>query len=124
MEIVLYTDIDNSQKENLIKEIYRGAGLSPIMTFDFESLFNFIKLKRRGRVVILFLISSTEELAQLNAFRTHLTRLRFILILTGDAENLIEEGFNLYPRYLAYTNYGFRDVSAVLKQMVHNSFVS
>jgi len=120
MEIIIYSDKDNLYKDTLIKEVSQVSNLTYVVAFDFERLFRLVKLKVSDQVVIVFLISSVKELTFLSSNRAHLFNSRYILILPNEEESLISMGFSLFPRYLAHTGYGFKDVAAVLEKMIKN----
>ena len=120
MEIIIYTQINNAHKDKLLKEISQIINLTPVMVFDFEILFNFLKSKRSGQVVIVFLISEIEELEFLISNKVNLFNSRIILILPDRDDNFVSKGLSLYPRFHSHVNYGFKDVSAVLNKMIQN----
>ena len=121
MEIIIYSDRDNPQKETLLKEISQVSNLTYVMTFDLESLFHLVKSKVSDQVVIVFLISHEKELETLISNRVRLFNSRYILTLTNEEESLTSKALLLYPRYLAYTGYGFKDVAAVLDKMIKSN---
>ncbi len=120
MEIVIYTDINNLQKDTLAKTISQSTSLIPVMVFDLEGLFNQIRLKFSGYIVIVFLISSAAELEHLDSHRDHLFNTRYIIILPKSEEILMSKALSLYPRYLAQMNHEFKDVCEVLNKMIQN----
>ena len=118
MEIIVFSNRDNSQKDLLLKEISQIPNLEYRMSFDFDTLFETVKWKASD-VVIVFLISFEDELDFLIANKRRFFTSRFILILPDAEKTLVSKGLSLHPRYLAQTDYGFRDVAAVLDKMVN-----
>jgi len=92
-----------------------------VLALDFKSLFRLVKLKISDQVIIVFLISSVEDLDSLIANKERLFNSRYILILPNEEENLFSKAFLLYPRYLSHTSYGFKDVIQVLEKMIKNN---
>lgn len=122
MEIIIYSHGDNPQKDKLLKEVSQVSNLTYVMASDFKSLFSLVKSKISDQVVIVFLISLDKELEFLISNRMHLFNSRYIIILPNEEERIISIGFSLSPRYLAHTGYGFKDVAAVLENMIkHNN---
>ena len=121
MEVIIYSQNDNPQKNRLIREVSQIPDLTYAMTFDFKNLFRLVKSKISDQVVIIFLISSSKELEYLISNREYLFNSRFILILLDEEESLISKALSLSPRYLAHTGYGFTDVAAVIDKMIQNN---
>ena len=121
MEIIIYTHIDNAQKDTLLKKISQVSNMKPVMVFDLKSLFNLMKSKISRQVIIVFLISSAEEFEHLDLNREYLSNTQCIIILPNSEETMVSKALSLYPRYLAYINEGFEDVCAVLNKMIQNN---
>ncbi len=120
MEIIVYTQFDNVKKNELQSEIYNATNLGPIMVFNFKILFKLLKQKISEEVIIVFLISSVDELDFLISNKEKLFHSRFILILPNDEEDLTSKGLSLYPRYID-TRHSFKDVSAILDNMINKT---
>ncbi|MCF6248151.1 MAG: hypothetical protein L3J69_12435 [Desulfobacula sp.] len=118
MEIIIYTNIGNTQKDTLLKKFSKISNLTPVMVFDFKSLFHLLQSKISGQVIIVFLISSDKELEYLDSNRDYLSNTRYIIILPNNEKTMISKALSLYPRYLAHTNYEIKDVCAVLNKMI------
>lgn len=121
MEIILYTHVDNTQKDKLIKKISRFTNLTPVMVFDFKSLLNIIKRRISAQIIIIFLISSHEELDDLIVNKSCLFNTRSIIILPDNREMLSSKALSLHPKYIAHDNHDFCDVCAVLNKMNLNT---
>ncbi len=124
MEIIIYTQKENPQRDNLIKRISQVLNLTYVMAFDFENLFLFVKSKLSDQVIIVFLISTVNELDFLISNRKHLFNSRYILILSSEEESMVSKALSLYPRHLAHTANGFKDVAAILDKMIRNNHVN
>jgi hypothetical protein len=120
MEIIVYTQFDNVKKNKLQSEIYNATNLGPIMVFDFKILFKLLKQKISEEVIIVFLISSVDELDFLISNKEKLFHSRFILILLNDEEDLTSKGLSLYPRYIDI-RHAFKEVSAILDNMIRKN---
>lgn len=121
MEIIIYTQKDNPQKDTLLKRISQVSNLTYVMAFDFDNLFRLVKSKVSDQVIIVFFISSAKELDFLILNRRHLFNSRYILILPSEEESIVSKGLSLYPRYIAHRAYGFKDVAAILDKMIRNT---
>ncbi|CCK82275.1 hypothetical protein [Desulfobacula toluolica] len=121
MDIIIYSDAGNTQKDKLEKEIYHVCNIMPVMVFDFKSFFNVIKSRLYGQYIVVFLIKSAEELEFLYSNKQKLFSSQYILILPNEDKQLIKKGLLLYPRYLAFACHGFKDMSAVLNKMIWNN---
>ncbi|MFO7884212.1 MAG: hypothetical protein R6U68_05265 [Desulfobacteraceae bacterium] len=120
MEIIVFSNRDNSQRDLLLREISKVSDLRYRMTFDFDTLFDGVKGMPPDGVVVI-LITFEEEIDFFISNRKRLFYSRCILILPDEEEILISKGCSLYPRYIAQTDDGFRDVAAVLNKMVDNA---
>jgi hypothetical protein len=120
METVIYTHADNALKDTLLNEVAQVVQ-APAMVFNFETLFNWLKSKITDQVVIVFYISSAEELKYLHSHKGRLFNTRYIIILSSRSETSISNALALYPRYLAYEDQGFKDVASVLNKMRQNN---
>ena len=118
MEILVFSNRDNRQKDLLLKEISQIPNLKYRMNFDFDTLFETITFKASD-VVIVFLISFEDELDFLISTKRRFFNSRFILILPDTDETIVSKGLSLHPRYLAQKDQGFRDVAAVLDKMAN-----
>ncbi len=119
MEILIFSNRDNSQKDLLLKEISQIPNLDYRMNFEFHALLETVRFKVSDDVIV-FLISFEHELDFLISHKSRFFNSRFILILPDTKKTLVSKGLSLRPRYLAQTNHGFRDVAAVLEKMVNN----
>ncbi|MFO7752447.1 MAG: hypothetical protein R6V41_04940 [Desulfobacteraceae bacterium] len=119
MEIIVFSNRDNTQKDLLLKEISQIPNLDYRMNFDLDTLFETVKFKASDAVFV-FLITFEEELDLLISNKRRFFNARFILILSDTEKTLVSKGLSLHPRYLAQTDYGFRDVAAVLDKMANN----
>jgi len=60
MEIIVFSNRDNSQRDLLLREISQVSDLSYRMTFDFDTLFDAIKMMPPDGVVVLLISSESE----------------------------------------------------------------
>ena len=121
METIIYTQSENRQSQKLQNEILRTSSVQPVMVNDFEGLFKSLWHRISGEVIIVFLVSSENELDLLISNREKLLNSRYILILPSGADDLISKGLSLYPRYLSSTSDGFMDVAAVVRKLIENN---
>ncbi len=120
MEILIYSRIENSQKDTFLKKISQVCNIMPVMVFEFKALFKLMKLRKRADQLIVFFISSHRELDFLDSNRGYLSNTRYIIILPNDEEAMVSRALSLYPRYLSYSHHNFEDVCAVLNKMTEN----
>lgn len=121
MEIIVYTQTDNSQNEKLQREIIRTLDIQPVMAFDFKSLFDTLRYRLSREIIIVFFISFEDELDFLVSNKNKLFNSRCIMILSDKSENLTSKVLSLSPRYIAHPNQNFKDISAVLNKMIQNN---
>jgi len=121
MEVIIYSNKDHPHKDTLLKKMSWASNLKYVLALDFKSLFRLVKLKVSDQVIIVFLISSVEDLDSLIANKESLFNSKYILILPNEEERLLSKAFLLYPRYLSHTSYGFKDVIQVLEKMIKNN---
>lgn len=119
MEIIIYSQPDNPQKDTLLKNLSEFIKPVPIMAFDFEGLFCQLRSKVSGRAIIIFLISHEEELERLMADRSRLFNTKCIIVLPENGDDLAMKGLALQPRYLGYANSDFSDICRVLEKMIN-----
>lgn len=121
MEIIIYSHPDNSQKDVLLKRISHHTHPLPVMVFDFDGLFRLLKSRLSGQYIVVFLISSDDELKRLGSRRSSLFNTHFIIVVPDSDDLLASKAISLQPRYLARMNHTFNDVCAVLNKMINNS---
>ncbi len=118
MEIIAYTQFDKRKKEILGNEIYQSINSRPKMVSNFKQLAKALNQKISGDVLIVFFISSMDELDYLTQNNGLLFNSRFIFILLNGNQEMVSKGLSLYPRYIAHMNRDFKDISAVVKRIV------
>ncbi len=121
MEVIVYTNSENQNRKRLENEIAIISNLKPLVALDFNNLFDILRQKISGEVIIVFLITIEDELDFLISNRDKLFNSLYLIILPDRVENLVTKGLSLYPRYLADPNHKFRDVCAVLNKMIQNN---
>jgi len=75
------------------------------------------RFESRPEVVVL-LAADKKDLSELLAIRSLFRDLRIILLLPDREPETISKGHTLMPRFLAYCDSNFRDVTAVLNKML------
>ena len=124
MEIIVYTQFDKHKNEILQNEIYQSINSRPTMVSNFKQLAKILQQKISGDVLIVFFISSIDELDYLTLNNGLLFNNRFIFILLNGNQVMVSKGLSLYPRYIAHMNHNFKDISAVVKRIVQNSHIN
>jgi hypothetical protein len=120
LEIIIYTQTENTQKNLLLKQISKIGQPVSVMIFDIEGLFQQLKSKVSGETILVFLISSEEELDALLENKTRFFNIRFIILLSEDHKDLVSKALAMQPRYLGYTTNDYTDVGNVLNKMIKN----
>jgi hypothetical protein len=69
-------------------------------------------------VVAIALAADREELAGLFLFRERLMDIPLILVLPEDSEETVCLGHRLQPRFVGFSDSGFRDVAAVVARLL------
>ena len=119
MEVIVFSNRDNSLKTLLLEEISHVPDLKYRMIFDFDALFETAPFKLSD-VVMVFLISFEHELDLLISNKRRLFHSRVVLILPDAEKTMVSKGLSLRPRYMAQWSDRFKDVAAVLNKMVQN----
>lgn len=120
MEIIIYTQTENTQKNLLLKQISKIGQPVSVMIFEIEDLFQQLKLKVSGETILVFLISSEEELDALLENKTRFFNIRFIILLSEDHKDWVSKALAMQPRYLGYKTNDYTDVGNVLNKMIKN----
>jgi hypothetical protein len=121
MEVIIYTDINNEQKDKLLKETSKVSGLVPVMVFDPPGLANLLKSRVSGKVIVVFLIASISEFEIFDSEKQLLLNTPYIFVLSSSDEKLILKAQSLNPKYLAHSINGLKDVCAVLDKMIQHN---
>ena len=119
MNIVLYTSI---------KDPITGKRLRDKIDMDFScenleifsNMPDFIRRLHcfpRNIDVAIVLIPDDDHLSDLLQYRDVLDDIEIILILPDQNKDTVKKGMSLYPRFLAYGDSDFDDVSAVLVKL-------
>ncbi|WP_462269869.1 hypothetical protein [Desulfobacter sp.] len=124
MEIIIYTQTENTQKNLLLKQISKIGQPVSVIIFEIEDLFQQLKLKVSGETILVFLISSEEELDALLENKTRLFNIRFIILLSEDHKDWVSKALAMQPRYLGYTANDYTDVGNVLNKMIKKSVIN
>lgn len=119
MDIIIYSQPDNPQKDILLKNLSEFIQPVPIMVFDFDGLFYQLRSRISGSAIVLFLISHEKELEQLMADRSGLFNTKCIIVLPKNGDDLAMKGLSLRPRYLGYADSDFSDICLVLEKMIN-----
>ncbi|HBA54021.1 hypothetical protein [Syntrophorhabdus aromaticivorans] len=67
--------------------------------------------------VVVLLTLDKNDLADIVAIQDLLFDSRILLILPGHEDDILTMGHTLRPRFVSFRDYGFQDVSAVLRKM-------
>lgn len=118
MDIIIYSQPDNLHKTALLKKVSEFIHISPVMVFDLDGLFQLLRSKISGKVIVLFLITTEKELDRMRTDRAYLFNTKFIIVLPEKGKDIEARGLFLQPRYLGYVQDGFFDVCSVLKKMI------
>lgn len=121
MIIIFYTPFEKSKQDLLQKEIYDTVKRRPAMVSDFNELCSVIEQNTSGDVLIVFFISSIEELEFLNDNNGLLFNRRFIFILLNGSDEMVSKGLSLYPRFIAHMSQDFKEIAAVVKRIINTS---
>ena len=121
MDVVIYTDPDNPEKDILLKQVSPMIPTAPVMVFSIKGLFQLLKYRVSGEIIVVFLISSEDELDTLARDRPNLFNTRHIIILPGHRDTMVSKALALEPRYLEFTTHGYVDIGNVLMKMIRQT---
>ena len=119
MNIVLYT----SSKDKKIEKRFLNKIGTDFSCEKIEIFNNMADFKRkiysfpRKIDVVVVLVQDDSLLSDLLQFRDALDDMEMILILPDQNKDTVSKGMSLYPRFLAYADSDFDDVSAVLGKL-------
>lgn len=71
--------------------------------------------------VVVLLTLDKNDLADIMAIQDLLFDSRIVLVLPGHEDDILAIGHSLRPRFVSFRDYGFQDVSAVLRKMTGSS---
>ncbi len=123
MDIVIYSKIENEHLASLQFEIENNLERSPLIVHEFGSLFDKLKEKVSSNLILVFLITTENELDCLSSCRSKMSPLSFILILPHGRSDIASRALQFQPRYLGYADDDFKDICSVLKKMISNKEV-
>ena len=119
MNIILYLSKKETEAgARLINKISSNFYYENIEVFDHMD--NFKKrihsFPRKIDVAVILTVDST-QLSDILEIKEALEDMEIILILPDQDKDTVSKGMTLYPRFLAYTDSDFDDVSAVLGKL-------
>ncbi len=119
MNIVLYTSsIDKKIEKRLLDKITSDFSCEEIEVYN-----NIADFKRkiysfpRKMDVVIVLALENSQLSDLLQYKDALDGLEIILILPDQNKDTVSKAMCFYPRFLAYTDSNFGDVSEVLVKL-------
>lgn len=121
MDVIIYADPDNPEKDVLLKQVSLMIPRAPVMVFSIRGLFTLLKSRVSGEIIVVFLISSEDELDTLARDRPNFFNTRHVIILTGHSDSMVSKALALEPRYLEFTNNGYTDIGNVLLKMIRQT---
>jgi hypothetical protein len=117
MRLIVYTNPRDNSASQLQDEIPKIASLNVEFIHTQENFMRSLRSHMVFQSVVVFQATDQADFLFLESIRNLLFDARLILILPDREKDTIKKGFSLYPRYIAYSDDGYKDVAAVLKKM-------
>lgn len=119
--IIVYTNRECSAAESLMDAVSRATDLPIKNVHTHENLQRFLRQVITTEAIIVFIAFDKNDLRFIRSFRKKARDTKLILVLPDNNKSTFSEGFLSYPRFITCSNYGFADVSAVLKKIVSSN---
>ena len=118
--ILFYADAQAETRNRLNEAIKQVARIENIESFQSLEEFS-LRLQRPKDEIAstVLLVGEAQALIKLVGIRKQLGDLRLVIIIPDREKETIANAHRLFPRYLSYTDGDFKDVSAVLLNMMH-----
>lgn len=122
VDLVIYTIPENEAAQGLCKMACALEGLEAKEIYHNIPRFA-QRILRLGshETIVLVVVSSDEELANMLTIRHLFWDVRLILILPDRRRDSISMGHRLHPRFLSFSDVDLSEVSAVLRKIILNS---
>ena len=119
MNIILYTNSKEIKAgERLLNKICSKFSCEHIeVIHDLDDFRKRIYSFPKNIDVAVILTTSSSQLSDIIQYSDALDEIEIILILPDQKKNTVSMGLTLYPRFLAYMDSDFNDVSAVLEKL-------
>ena len=118
MEVVIYNKENESGSAPLYGLVEEVTGRNPVKVCSLDGLFDVLKSRISGEIIIVFVVRAEDELDALQAQKSKLLDARIIIILPEEGCQFVEKAMALHPRYTGYGTGNYTDVGAVLSKMI------
>jgi hypothetical protein len=102
MELLVYTHIDDPLSQRLYKDLKGISNLCSTFYTQYEGFSDAVKKSLIGQTIIVFSVSSQEDILILQSLKEYVGGTRLILILPNREETLRKKGYSLYPRLIFF----------------------
>ncbi|MCK5783659.1 MAG: hypothetical protein KAH06_04380 [Desulfobacterales bacterium] len=86
--------------------------------YNTDNLFRILSQPMHGIAAAIILVSTYQELLELQKFKDMILRIPTILILPDQNRDTITKGFVLRPRFLTYADSDFSEVRDVFRKII------
>ncbi len=89
-----------------------------VIVYNIDNIFQILSQPMHGIAAAVILVSTDQELIELQKFKEMILRIPTILILPDQNRETLTKGFVLRPRFLTYADGDFSDVRDVFRNIV------
>ena len=89
-----------------------------VIGYNTDNLFRILSQPMHGIAAAIILVSTYQELLELQKFKDMILRIPTILILPDQNRDTITKGFVLRPRFLTYADSDFSEVRDVFRKII------
>ena len=119
--IIVYTNRECSAAETLVDVVLEATDLPIRVAYSHERIQRFLRQVIITETIIVFFAFDKNDLRFIRSLREKANEIKLILVLPDNNRSTFCEGFLSYPRFITCPDYGFADVSAVLKKIVNSN---
>lgn len=117
MDVLVFANPRDPEKERFLREISRIPHLSPTFVLAREGLRSLLRGKAFSRRVIVFFAYEPADLNLALSLKEYLSDTRVIMVLHQTDAESVKQGLSLSPSFLTYANSDFSDIVAVLEKI-------
>ena len=119
MKVLIYENTSTEKSTPFPEKIDKEISSDMVERYHTrEALLNgVLRVPNHYDIIVLF-CKTIDDLNYFISMRDTFRHYRIILIIPNREEDTIKQAHLMYPRYLSYSDIGYRDVIEVLKKMV------
>lgn len=115
--MILYYAAENSRVVESLKTLL--SGLQVRQCRSLKELASCLRKPCHGLLIGLLVVSDIDEMLEIVGLHSLIRDLRLVLVLPGRDTKMVVMAHKLAPRFIAYADSGYEQISAVLAKMIH-----